>query len=96
MNRLSPVLLAAAFVLGALTAARAGMAAAPAVGGCSVFPADDVRNTPIDKLPRDAGSDAYVTTIGAGGQLKADFGAGLSDGGPIGIPSITVPGTQAA
>jgi hypothetical protein len=33
----------------------------------AVFPADDVWNTPIDKLPRDAGSDAYVTTIGPAG-----------------------------
>ncbi len=94
MNRLSPVLLAAAFVLAALTPPSAGLAAAPAVGGCSVFPADDVWNTPIDKLPLAAGSDAYISTIGAGGQLKADFGAGLWDGGPIGIPFITVPGTQ--
>jgi hypothetical protein len=35
-----------------------------------------------------------VSTIGASVTLHADFGSGLWDGGPIGIPFITVPGTQ--
>jgi hypothetical protein len=47
-----------------------------------------------DTLPVDANSQTYVNTIGTSGGLKADFGAGLWDGGPIGIPFMTVPGTQ--
>jgi hypothetical protein len=35
-----------------------------------------------------------VATIGTSVTLHADFGSGLWDGGPIGIPFITVPGTQ--
>ena len=33
-------------------------------------------------------------TIGAASTLHPDFGSGLWDGGPIGIPYVTVPGTQ--
>ncbi len=35
-----------------------------------------------------------MNTIGAAASLKADFGSGLWNGGPIGIPFITVSGTQ--
>ncbi|MCW5977549.1 MAG: hypothetical protein KIT09_05710 [Bryobacteraceae bacterium] len=67
----------------------------PAIGSCPVFPADYVWNTPIDKLPVDSNSNAYVESIGISARLKADFGAGLWNGGPIGIPFIAVPGSQA-
>jgi hypothetical protein len=67
---------------------------APSVGSCSVFPADNVWNTRVDHLPVDANSATYVSTIGPTLGLKADFGSGLWDGGPIGIPFVTVPGTQ--
>src|ERR1044071_4057608 len=70
------------------------LAQAPVIGNCSVYPVDDVWNTPVDTLPVDANSAAYVNTIGASTGMHADFGAGLYSGGPIGIPFITVPGTQ--
>lgn len=79
---------------GTLLATPLLLGQAPTVGGCSVFPADNVWNTPIDTLPVDVNSTTYVNTIGAGVGLKADFGAGLWNGGPIGIPFVTVPGTQ--
>ncbi len=69
-------------------------AQAPTVGQCTVFPADNIWNTPIDQLPLDANSAAYVTTIGAATSVHPDFGSGLYSGAPIGIPFITVPGTQ--
>ncbi len=59
---------------------------------CAAFPADDIWNTPIDQLPADERSDAYVATIGADATLHPDFGAGFWPPGsssPIGIP-ITV------
>ena len=59
-----------------------------------LFPADNVWNTPVDGLPPDPLSEAYVATIGPSGDVHADFGAGLWDGGPIGIPFATVPGSQ--
>src|SRR5438477_9617380 len=77
-----------------MLAASTAFAQAPTIGGCAVLPADNVWNTAIDQLPLATNSATYVATIGAGNSLHADFGAGLWDGGPIGIPFITVPGTQ--
>lgn len=62
--------------------------------GCSVFPADNIWNAPIDTLPVDANSAAYIATIGASTGMHADFGSGTWEGGPIGIPFVNVPGTQ--
>ncbi len=81
-------------LIASLLLTAGALAQAPTIGSCNVFPADHVWNTPIDTLPLDANSSAYVSTIGASLGLKADFGAGLWNGGPIGIPFITVPGTQ--
>ena len=63
-------------------------------GGCTLFPADNVWNTRIDKLPADPRSAAYVASISTTAGMHADFGSGTWDGGPIGIPFTTVPGTQ--
>jgi len=49
---------------------------------------------PIDTLPLDPRSADYVASIGLETGLHPDFGAGLWNGGPIGIPYTTVPGTQ--
>ncbi len=62
--------------------------------GCPAFPEDNVWNTRIDSLPVDPNSSLYVQTIGAGDQFHADFGSGLWDGGPIGIPFIEVTQSQ--
>ena len=66
----------------------------PTIGGCPVFPSDNIWNTRIDRLPVDPRSKKYVATIGATEALRADFGSGLHDGAPIGIPFATVPMTQ--
>lgn len=70
------------------------VAAAGAVEGCTVLPADSIWNTRVDRLPVDADSNAYVATIGASDTVHADFGSGEWDGGPIGIPFTTVPSAQ--
>ncbi|MGC9399438.1 MAG: hypothetical protein ACP5HM_09930 [Anaerolineae bacterium] len=67
---------------------------APQVAGCELFPADNVWNTPVDTLPVDANSDAYVATIGADAYVHADFGSGTWEGGPIGIPYVVVSSAQ--
>jgi hypothetical protein len=78
-----------------LVAATAGTAAAQqTIGGCPVLPADNIWNTPVDTLPVLANSATMVTTIGASRGFHADFGAGMWDGGPIGIPFVTVTGSQ--
>jgi hypothetical protein len=64
------------------------------IGTCSVLPANNIWNTPVDTLPVLSNSASMVTTIGASTGFHADFGAAIWDGGPIGIPFITVPGTQ--
>jgi len=72
----------------------ANAAASPTISGCAVLPDNNVWNIPVDGLPVDAGSQAYITTIGAGKGLHPDFGSGTWDGGPIGIPFIAVSGSQ--
>jgi hypothetical protein len=68
----------------------------PTLGGCPVFPADNIWNTDISSLPVDARSASYIASIGSGGHLHPDFGAGLYNGGPIGIPYIVAPASQPA
>jgi uncharacterized protein (TIGR03437 family) len=63
---------------------------AQTVGNCPTFPSDNIWNIAVDGLPLDANSSAYVATIGASSHVHADFGSGLWDGGPIGIPYIVV------
>lgn len=64
------------------------------INGCPVLPADNIWNTPVDTLPVLSNSTTMVNTIGASRGFHADFGSGTWDGGPIGIPFITVPGSQ--
>jgi hypothetical protein len=70
------------------------IAAAVALAGCPVFPADSHWNLRVDGLPVHPRSDAIVRSIGAGEHMHADFGSGLYQGARIGIPYVTVPGNQ--
>ena len=91
MPRYSPAFLCLTVFGFACTAS----AQAPTIGGtCTVFPADNIWNTPVDQLPVAGNSSTYVNTIGAATGVHPDFGAGMWDGGPIGIPFITVLGSQ--
>jgi spore coat protein U-like protein len=64
------------------------------IASCQVLPSNNIWNTPIDTLPVLSNSTSMVNTIGATRGFHADFGAGTWDGGPIGIPFITVSGSQ--
>ncbi|HUK82017.1 MAG TPA: hypothetical protein VLZ12_05230, partial [Verrucomicrobiae bacterium] len=64
------------------------------IDGCQLFPTNNIWNVAVDNLPLDSNSAAYVNTIGAGASMHADFGSGLWDGGPIGIPFVVVSGSQ--
>jgi hypothetical protein len=82
-------------------AAIAAIAASSAPGrpvkgapSCPVFPASNQWNQRVDKLPVHSRSSAIVRSIGRGTGLHPDFGSGTYDGGPIGIPYVTVPGDQ--
>ena len=63
---------------------------AAVLAGCPVFPADNPWNQRVDRLPVHPRSDAIVRSIGAGDNMHADFGSGRYEGGPIGIPYVTV------
>jgi hypothetical protein len=65
------------------------------LAGCDLFPADNIWNTPVDTLPVHPNSDIFIATIGANRNVHPDFGSGLWEGGPIGIPYVDVPGDQA-
>ena len=72
-----------------IAAVSVGIAVAdgkPKVAGCKVFPANNPWNQRVDKLPVASNSDAIVRSIGPDKGMHADFGSGLYDGGPIGIP----------
>src|SRR5262245_32609580 len=62
------------------------IAASQPIGGCSLFPSNNIWNTPVDNLPIHARSDQWVNTIGRNTGFHMDFGSGTWDGGPIGIP----------
>ncbi len=68
--------------------------AAPTIGGCQIFPPNNVWNVPVNTLPLHANSATFINTIGSSKATHMDFGSGLYLGRPIGIPFVTVPGTQ--
>jgi hypothetical protein len=81
--------LAAAAVLALALACGGGSAHAlrlPSAKRCPVFPKNNPWNRRVDKLPVAANSAAVVASIGVDTGLHADFGSGLWDGSPIGIP----------
>lgn len=63
-------------------------------GPCAIFPADNIWNRNIAALPTHVMSAQYMASIGLSSHVHADFGSGLWDGGPIGIPFVNVPGSQ--
>ena len=83
--------LAAALVLGGAAAASPHLVAAPK---CGIFPASNPWNERVDSLPVASDSAAIVGAIGAGATMHADFGSGLWDGAPIGIPVTVVSKSQ--
>ena len=90
-----------ALLAGALAAAP--LCAQQTIAGCQILPTNNVWNTPVDLLPALADSAARIqytnthcTGVGCVPRttLKADFGSGLWEGAPIGIPYVAVPNGQ--
>ena len=83
----------------AAVVAAASLAVSPphllAAPKCPIFPASNAWNRAIDMLPVASNSAQIIQSIGAGTGLHADFGSGLWDGAPIGIPFNVVSGKQA-
>jgi hypothetical protein len=87
--------LLACLALALAGAVPGGASRLPQAPACPVFPASSPWNQRVDKLPVAPDSAGVVAAIGADGNLHADFGSGLWEGGPIGIPITVVRGTQA-
>jgi hypothetical protein len=85
----------AALVLALLLvpAAPAVASPLPEAPDCPVFPANSVWNKPVNTLPVRKDSTTIINSIGASLHLHAEFGSGLWDGGPIGIPITVVDST---
>jgi hypothetical protein len=70
----------------------------PGAPSCPIFPANNPWNERVDKLPVAANSAQLIASIGVGTGLHPDFGSGLYDGQPIGIPfdvvSKSTPGAR--
>ena len=92
MRRRVALALAATAFATVLPAAATPFPGAPA---CPTTPADSFWHADVSSLPVHAQSAGWVASVGSAAKLKADFGAGMWDGGPIGIPFTTVAGTQA-
>jgi hypothetical protein len=63
-------------------------------GRCTILPADNVWHADVSKLPVNPRSTAFVASIGAARPVHPDFGSGLIDGAPFGIPVTMIPGNQ--
>lgn len=66
----------------------------PTLGGCPVYPVDNIWNVRVDNLPVHARSNAWVNSIGRNTGFHMDFGSGAWNGGPIGIPYNLVNGSE--
>lgn len=66
----------------------------PTLASCPLFPPDHIWNTPVVDAPLHPNSAAYVASIGAGATVHPDFGSGLWNGAPIGIPFTVVDAGQ--
>jgi hypothetical protein len=62
----------------------------PAAPNCPVFPANNPWNQRVDRLPVAKNSTAIIASIGLSDPVHPDFGSGLYDGEPIGIPFAVV------
>jgi hypothetical protein len=73
---------------------RQSLPSGVSLGGCPNLPSNNIWHAEVSRLPLHARSSQYVAGIGAQQPVKADFGSGLWDGGPIGIPVTYVDNTQ--
>ena len=76
-------LAAGAMLIGVASAHALRLPTAPK---CPVFPASNAWNARVDALPVAANSAQMIQSIGVGVGLHPDFGSGLYDGRPIGVP----------
>jgi hypothetical protein len=76
---------AAATLLAALSGSAAALRV-PTAPRCAVFPKTNAWNRRVDKLPIARDSATLIRSIGLNTGVHADFGSGVWEGSPIGIP----------
>ncbi|MDO5978162.1 hypothetical protein [Flavivirga spongiicola] len=64
------------------------------VENIQIFPVTHPLNKDISDSPVDANSDLIINNIGTGKGLFSDFGSGEWQGAPIGVPYVSVDGSQ--
>ncbi len=72
----------------------ASLGAGANLNGAIPFPANNAWNTDISGAAVDPNSDALIASIGLARGLHPDFGSGLYEGAPIGIPYVVVSSAQ--
>ena len=83
-----------ALIIGAFAIPRASATPLPRAPDCPIFPSDNHWNLRVDDLPVHERSAAIVRSIGRSTGLHPDFGSGRYEGSRIGIPFVTVSGSQ--
>lgn len=86
MKRLLLVAAGALLPLLLLGGSSASALRLPSAPRCTIFPASNAWNQRVDALPVAANSAQLVASIGLSTGLHPDFGSGLYNGQPIGIP----------
>jgi hypothetical protein len=86
MKRLFVVVAAGALPLLLFGGSSANALRLPSAPRCTIFPASNAWNHRVDALPAAANSAQLIASIGLSTGLHPDFGSGLYNGGPIGIP----------
>ena len=66
----------------------------PTIANCPMLPADNIWNARVDSLPTHPMSDTWIEGIGRGEGFHMDFGSGMWNGGPIGIPYNVLSGSS--
>jgi len=90
---LLPLLLLPLLPLGGSSANALRLPSAPR---CTIFPASNAWNQRVDALPVAADSAQLIASIGLSTGVHPDFGSGLYNGSPIGIPFDVVSKKHAA
>ena len=73
---------------------QAALGVGAALNGSLPFPSTNAWNVDVSSAPIDPNSNALIASIGLATGLHPDFGAGLYNGAPIGIPYVVVAGSQ--
>ncbi len=84
------VAISAAVLAGATLSQSGSGRPVPGAAKCPIFPRSSHWNQRVDRLPVLPNSTAMVNAVGASRTSHADFGSGLYEGGPIGIPYTVV------